>query len=367
MGIKLGIDLGTLFSRVCSVDEFGVVRILDTPEGGHSMPSVVFIDPNIGEVLVGDDAQLEGSLYPENLIEYIKLYLAEFDYSVSVNKTEYSAVDLCSFILSKLIRNAEMYFPEGEIEGAVIAYPIWLGDCFGHEALIKMAGKVVMDNGQRLKVLRFIPEFEAVGTAYIDLRNDFTKKNILVCDLGGTFSTCVLKLTNSDGCKSAKIVTCSGTKLLGGRNWTDAIAGIIRNKFCEQTGVDEDEMLSDPDQIQWYNEKSERVKRMLSSKEMVRITPSYNGYKEAIEVTREDFERATEFLLDELILTIKNMMSHADLSMENDIDEVVLVGGGCRMPQITTRLKTEFDKPTVFFMPEFAVAEGAAIIANSIK
>ena len=115
MGIKLGIDLGTLFSRVCSVDEFGVVRILDTPEGGHSMPSVVFIDPNIGEVLVGDDAQLEGSLYPENLIEYIKLYLAEFDYSVSVNKTEYSAVDLCSFILSKLIKNAEMYFPGGEI------------------------------------------------------------------------------------------------------------------------------------------------------------------------------------------------------------------------------------------------------------
>lgn len=368
MGKKIGIDLGTTYSCVSYVDDMGVIRIIDPAEGGgYTTPSVVYFDPDTNEAVVGASARQEGAIHPECMVERVKNFMGDPSYLLTINGQDYSPSAVSTLILKKLISDAETWFGGEEIDGVVITCPAYFGDAARNAT--KHAGEnVIMSNGKPLNVLQILDEPVAAALAYGESCHEDIQKTILVYDLGGgTFDVTVIQMDFCGDAKNLRVITTDGNHQLGGKDWDAALADYVRNKFCELTGCDPDEILSDPDQIQWYSENIERAKITLTKKDAVKITPNFNGNKEQIEVTREIFEAETEQLLNETIQLIDDMLTKKGLSMSNDIDEIILVGGSTRMPQVKNRLMQEYNKNMIEYEQDKAVAMGAALIANGIQ
>lgn len=362
MAKKIGIDLGTTYSCVSYVDDMGVVRIVDNKEGEQTTPSVVFFDPN-GTAVVGSTAKSEGAMNPECIVERVKNFMGVPEYKCYVNGSEYSAAAVSSLILRKLIADTEEALGE-EIEGAVITCPAY----FGEEArnATKIAGEnVTLSNGKNLTVYQILDEPTAAAIAYGNSRQEDMEKTILIYDLGGgTFDCTVMKLSFKGSDKKMQVITTGGNHQLGGKDWDAALADFVRQKFCDATGADIDEMRSDPESIAWFSENIEKAKKNLTNRDATSLTLNFDGKKERIEVTRAEFEDVTSDLLDQTILLVNDMLEKKGLSMANDIDEIILVGGSTYMPQVTERLTKEYGKTLSSYEPNKAVAMGAALLAH---
>ena len=362
MGKKIGIDLGTTYSCMSYVDEMGIVKIIDNLEGEQITPSVVFFDAD-GTVVVGSTAKSEGALAPECLVERVKNYMGNPDYSFYAHGTEYSATAVSTLILRKLIADAEQALGD-DIEGVVVTCPAYFGD-EAKNATKVAAESVTLSNGQQLKVLKILDEPTAAAISYGNSKQENMDKTILIYDLGGgTFDCTVMKLKFEDSSREMKVITTGGNHQLGGKDWDEALADCVREKFCSATGCDIDEMRADAESIAWFSENIEKAKMNLTSRETTSLTPIFNGSKERIEITRDEFEDATYVLLDQTIMLVNDMLDKKGMNMMNDIDEIILVGGSTKMPQVTKRLEAEYNKPISSYEPNKAVAMGAALVAN---
>lgn len=363
MGKKIGIDLGTTYSCVSYVDNSGVVRIVDNLEGDQITPSVVYFSSD-GTAVVGSTAKSEGAMEPDNIIERVKNFMGDPSYMCYANGTEYSAAAVSSIILKKLVADAEAAIGE-EIDGAVITCPAYFKE--GPRSATKSAGEsVVLSNGKPLKVYQILDEPIAAAIAYGYSRNEDMDKTILIYDLGGgTFDCSVMKLSFKNGKKNMQGITSGGNHQLGGKDWDAALADLVRQKFSDATGVDVDEMKSDAESLAWFSENIEKAKKFLTSRETTSLTPSFNGKKERVEVTRAEFDDVTSELLDQTIFIVDDMLEKKGLNMMSDIDEIILVGGSTYMPQIKEKLTAEYNKVISQYEPNKAVAMGAALIAYS--
>lgn len=362
MSKKIGIDLGTTYSCVSYVDDAGVIRIVDNIEGEQTTPSVVYFGSD-GSAVVGSTAKAEGAMEPENIVERIKSYMGDPNYKCYVNGKEYSPTAVSKIILTKLIKDTEEKLGE-EIEGAIITVPAYFGD--GARNATKIAGESVeLSNGKHLVVYQTMNEPEAAAMAYAYSKQEDMDKTLLVYDLGGgTFDCTIVKLQVVNGQKNIQIITTGGNHQLGGKDWDDDFAELVRQKFCEATRADIDAMRQDPESQAWFSENIEKAKKNLTSRETTSLTPNFDGNKARIEVTRAEFDEATQGHLEETIMLVNGMLSDKGMSIDA-IDEIVLVGGSTYMPQVKERLAKEYpDKPLTQYEPNKAVAMGAALFAN---
>ena len=329
MGKKIGIDLGTTYSCVYYIDDAGILRVIDASEGGNTTPSVVFFDPN-GEVVVGATARVS------------------------------------CLVLQKRIKDAEEALGE-DIDGAIITCPAYFGDA-ARNATIKAGENVTLNNGQRLKVLGILDEPVAAALAYGNSLQEDMKKKILIYDLGGgTFDCTVMDIDYSNDKKKMEVITTDGHHQLGGKDWDAALADYVRNEFCSRTDCDPEDMKNDPECVQWFSENIERAKQALTNKTATNLVVNFNGCKEKIEITRDIFENETQELLDRTISKVDEMLANKGMNMMNDIDEIIMVGGSTKMPQVRRRLEQEYNKPVNSYEPDKAVAMGAALVASGTK
>ncbi|MBO5111404.1 MAG: Hsp70 family protein [Clostridia bacterium] len=364
MGKIIGIDLGTTYSCACYMDGGGFLRAIETEEGSYVTPSVVCFEPDGGQVVVGWEAKIEGSLYPERTTLFPKNYLGVPDYAYFFDEQPVTPTNIATLILQKLINDAEMLLGCEDIDGVVVACPSYFG-ALEHKELITACENVTMSNGRKLNSVRILIESVAAGFAYAYATQCDVQKNILLYDLGGSsFDAAVLNVDFSNGKKECKIITSNGDFLLGGIEWDHALEEHLKTEFSEQTGVDLDDLYSDSDQYWWYREYAEKTKKALSSRQQQVLYPRYKEYKASIEISRNTFDEITEHLLERTVLLINEMMDSSGLTIKDDIAEIVLIGGASKMPQVERILREKFDKPITLLDPEMAIARGAALVAG---
>jgi hypothetical protein len=99
-----GIDLGTTYSRISYVDEYGQAVIIPTSNGDRKTPSVVLFE---GENrIVGEEAKNKGVLASEQIVTWAKRHMGEDNWRYTYEGNDYSAEEITSYILRKLADDA---------------------------------------------------------------------------------------------------------------------------------------------------------------------------------------------------------------------------------------------------------------------
>ena len=342
MGKLIAIDFGHTYATMGYIDEKGVYKVIDNMEGEIKTPMAAFFDGE-STFVVGCTALAEGAFEPEALLTHCKQYLGS-DFTYSVKEKEFSATDVACLMLRKLIYDAELGMRE-TVDGVVFGYPTYWGEK-ERRAMENAVNNVCNADGCKIGALGGYPEPLAAALGYASLSAKPMKKRLLVCDLGGTTFDCTVVGMDyqNDFSYTAQVQAKGGNRSLGGENWDTVLADMVRKKFCAETGADEKAMKNDPDVLAWFCDNLEKAKRKLSSRELATLAPNFDGNKARIEITRTEFEEATKHLALQMINCVRAMLATSGLSME-DIDEILLVGGGTCMPQIVTAFEKTFEKP----------------------
>jgi molecular chaperone DnaK len=375
MGRTVGIDLGTTNS-VVAVMEGGEPVVIANAEGSRTTPSVVGFKNN-GERLVGVTAKRQAVVNPENTVSSIKRFMGHtvgeiqdeikrVSYKVKSGKNgsavahiaavdkEFTPEEISAMILQKLKQDAEAYLGE-TVDQAVITVPAYFND--SQRTATKNAGEIA-----GMKVLRIINEPTAASLAYgLDKKSNET---ILVFDLGGgTFDVSVLDV----GEGVFEVRSTAGDSHLGGDDFDNKIVEWLVSEFKKDQGVD---LMNDKAAIQRLREASERAKIELSSQmstsiNLPYITADQSGPKHMdYTLTRAKFEELIRDLMERVKKPFTQALEDAKLK-PGEIDEVVLVGGSSRMPQVQELVKQLTNKePNRSVNPDEVVAIGAAIQAG---
>ena len=372
----IGIDLGTTNS-VVAVVEGGEPVVIPTAEGGRLCPSVVAFTKT-GERLVGQAAKRQAVINSENTVSSIKRFMgrrfSEVDTerkmvpykavqgnngmaAVEIQGRIYTPEEISAMILQKLKTDAESYLGE-PVTQAVITVPAYFNDA--QRTATKTAGEIA-----GLQVMRIINEPTAASLAYgLDKKAEET---ILVWDLGGgTFDVSVLEV--GEGVFEVK--STSGDTHLGGDDWDERIVNYIADQFQREQGID---LRQDRQALQRLREAAEKAKIELSN--MVQtsinlpfITADQSGPKHLdTAFTRAKFEEITADLAERCVGPYRRALEDAKLEA-GALNEVILVGGATRMPQIQELIKRLTGKePNKSVNPDEVVAIGAAIQAGVLS
>jgi molecular chaperone DnaK (HSP70) len=108
---------------------------------------------------------------------------------------------------------------------------------------------------------------------------------------------------------------------------------------------------------------AENWKKNLSARQTAKINFSYEGKSVNFDLPRETFNAITEDRLNETIDATRKIIDIAKGKGYEKIDEIILVGGSSKMPQVKERVEAEFGLPTHITDPDECVAKGAAIYA----
>ncbi len=375
MGRVVGIDLGTTNS-VVAVMEGGKPVVIANSEGMRTTPSVIGFNKD-GELVVGQMARRQGVLNPQNTYYAIKRYIGRryselnpeskrVPYTIRRDEMgnikikcprlqkEFAPEEISALVLRRLAEEASRYLGE-EVTGAVITVPAYFND--SQRQATRDAGRIA-----GLEVLRILNEPTAAALAY-GLDEQESKK-ILVFDLGGgTFDVSILEV--GDGVFEVKAT--SGDTQLGGNDFDKRIVDWLANQFLEQEGV---ELRQDRQALQRLTEAAEKAKIELSGVSVTDINLPFiiateDGPKH-IEtcLSRAQFEELCGDLISRLRRPLKRALSDAGLSPVQ-LDEVVLVGGGTRMPVVKDLVRSFIDRePNQNVNPDEVVAVGAAIQAG---
>src|SRR5690349_5319312 len=112
----VGIDLGTTFSAVAHVDQYGKPQVIPNAENERITPSVIlFEDAN---VVVGSVARNSAVAEPEKIVEFVKREMGKpkEHFHREFNGKKYSAEELSAMILMKLKKDAQKYLTEAVTE-----------------------------------------------------------------------------------------------------------------------------------------------------------------------------------------------------------------------------------------------------------
>jgi molecular chaperone HscA len=360
--IIVGIDLGTTNSLVAIIHPESKKPVALKEHNSSSLvPSVIHFGKN-GDITVGNEAKQFLVTDPANTIFSAKRLMGKAYHDVKnqsgalaykiideenklvkvqVGNTFYSPVELSSFILKELKKQAE-HILKTPVSKAVITVPAYFNDA--QRQATRDAGKLA-----GLDVLRIINEPTAASLAYGFGVNNQVAKTIAVYDLGGgTFDISVLNI--HDGI--FEVLSTHGDTYLGGDDFDAALVEYWLTKNIFEGD------LSTHRQV--LRLKAEEAKKHLSSVEFFKM--EYNGKE--ISISREKFNEIIKPIVEKTITSCKSALKDAGLK-KNGIDEIVMVGGSTRVPLVKEMVSAFFEKKLNDSVdPDEVVALGAAIQAD---
>ena len=341
-----GIDLGTTYSSIGVVDEYGKPVILPNSDNQHITPSVVFFD---GEnVVVGEVAKETAKIYPNEVVSFIKRAMGESDFLFEYDGRNYRAEEISSFIVRKVVQDAEQHLNE-KITDVVITCPAYFG--INEREATRRAGEIAGYN-----VRQIINEPTAAAITFGSQENT-KEKVVLIYDLGGgTFDITMIDIQAN----AIEVICTGGDHNLGGKDWDDRIVAYLLQEFQNATKSEED-ILEDPDTCQDLLLSAEKAKKVLTHRDKTPVLITHGGERVKVMLERKKFEEITQDLIERSIALTYEMLEEAKKKGYWNYDEIILVGGSTRMPQVANRIRQEFKVDARIFDPDEAVAKGAAI------
>lgn len=343
----IGIDLGTTYSAVATLDEQGIPRLLPNAEGKYLTPSVILFEEG-GNIVVGEIAKKARVDEPDRVVEFIKRSMGtkrRFHYT----DQDFDATTLSGIILDKLKLDAEKALNGQPIHKAVITVPAYFG-AERRDATEKAA------NIAGIEVMALISEPTAAALAF-GMGGDKTG-TALVFDLGGgTFDVTVIRFGADN---VIEVLAVDGNHELGGRDFDDQIIDIVAQQFQREHDYD---LRQDVEALAELRQKAEEAKHELSARESTTISISAEGRKLKMPLSREEFSEAMRPHLEGMKLTLQVALDEAELTPA-DILDVLMVGGSSRIPAVREMVANFFHKePNTSIHPDEAVALGACLFA----
>jgi molecular chaperone DnaK len=360
-GRLVGIDLGTTFSAIATLDDRGQAVTLPNGDGDMLTPSAVLIDGDTA--VVGAAARDVALERPDKVAMLIKRRMGYSTYASEVDGRTFRPETLSAIILRKLVHDAEQRL--GTVRKAVITVPAYFDDT--RRKATKDAGRIA-----GLEVLDILDEPTAAALAYSfqprpgtgDLGPGMTlpekQQTVLVYDLGGgTFDVTLVRLSQ----RRFEAIAIEGDVRLGGKDWDDRIVDHVATQFQARHGQDP---RSDPLTSSNLSSAAERAKRTLSKLGQTSITCTHAGNVLTVPLTREDFEALTRDLLTRTRLTTQQVLRQANVGW-SQVDHLLLVGGSTHMPMTGRMLQEISGKPPDSSLAvSEVVARGAAIHAGIV-
>jgi molecular chaperone DnaK len=359
----VGIDLGTSYSSLCYLDDEFEARPVPNKEGDYKTPSAVYFAKGGAGLIVGTNALAPGFSNPERFVSHAKRYLGEPNVHWEIDGIRYTPVDILSFILRKLIQDAEKEI--GPINKAVITVPAH----YNH-----LQRKLTVNAGTQagLETVCLLNEpvaaaicfaLGAGGKEMLYLRD---AGNVLIYDLGGgTFDLSLIRFDRTQ----LRVLSTSGELLLGGLDWDQRLIDKYISTF---------KLIHDIDLAAPHNHKSlrrlacevENAKRRLSDPAITKteLFFQHGGLDAEYEVSRAEFEQETADLVERTRVLAEDLLKLAGVTWR-EVDNIIPVGGATRMPMIANLIvRLSYRGPRISSLsPDHAVSIGAALYAGILE
>ena len=399
-GYALGLDLGTTFSCI-GVFRNGGVEIIPNSNGEKVTPSIVtFLDEK--NILKGEETEeylvknYESSIYAikrfigrnfkdkkQNLQEEIKSQNFPFNIVnqnnipkveiVKNNKKYYFSLEqISSFVIKKMVQSAEDYLNK-RVKKLVITIPHNFSDDQRKSTIeaAKLAG---------VEVLRIINEPTAAALAYgLQEKNNLkNNKKILVFDLGGgTFDVTILNITKDEkNNQNFDVISTASNKFFGGEDFDNKLVEYVLDNFCDEIEDSPEKKEETKKKIKEQKKlikrlklSCENIKRVLSiEKDTTLCINNFYDNKDIVQnIDRNTFEKICDDLFKKIEAPIEDALNAKNIKDE-EIGEIVLVGGSSRIPKIKSILKNQFKcKINDTINPDETIAYGATLMAAKLS
>jgi len=349
MGKIAGIDLGTTFSALSILNENGKAEIVKNSDGDYLTSSVVaFPSDQEGKAIVGDDAKQHLALEPDRVIKEVKRDMGT-DKTYAVAGKEHTPAGISSMILSKLFQDAEKQY--GKIDSVVVTIPA----NFPEEA---RQATMTASKEANINVQDIIEEPTAAAMHYASTNS--LAGNIMIYDFGGgTFDITIAKV---DG-KKIECLTSQGDQRLGGTDIDRVILEKLKESYKKEKNAD---LIKNNNKgLEYkYTFEAEKIKKALSKKEKHICPLEGDEGQIRVTITRDEFEESISTLMSKIDSLIDVALDELKLK-ENDIANILLVGGSTRLPIVQKNILKRFNKdPLTGVNVDEAIALGAALHAG---
>ena len=415
-----GLDYGTSNSSIAFYKNSNII-IAPNRIGERTTPSLVLFSENSKDIFIGEDVlgqNLEGTTLIYDVKRFVGLSYKQFKkrkfsehlnyivindegkpkIKVKYNGKEelYTAEQISSFIIQKIVYNAKELI-KTSITKAVIAVPV-------HYSENQIKGICESAKGAGIEITRVIKEPTAAALAYgigndlifdnSSINNDVyssfisnyevapnpnekfkVEENVMVFDLGGgTFDITLLKIRKINEKElNFEIKATNGIPEFGGSDFDNKLVDYCVKKFCQKTNKNEEFVKNNIKAYRRLKVKCENTKKLLSINNESIINMDNFDYEEdiPIKITASQFEDICYDLFEKIEFKIKELFSDDESPIKKEeINSIILIGGGTRMPGIKKLLKKIFideNKIKDSINPEEAVAIGAALEAAKIE
>ena len=376
--IILGIDLGTTNSSI-GIWRNNTYEIIPDEYGNKTIPSYVSFT-NIAKY-VGLAAKLQKDINVENVFHDIKRLIGRLyndpnvrallnllNYKIIENERGtisiqstikdnkiFSPEEISACVLMQLKENAQAYL-KCEVKDVIITIPANFNDA--QRQATKDAALIA-----GLNCIRTIHEPTAAALAYGMVEKTHNKSiKIIVYDFGGG----TLDVNLIDICDGIFEVLCTaGITHLGGVDFDNRLINFCFASFSRKYSLKLDQISKIS--IQKLRLQCETAKKTLSTNmsAIIMVNDFYDNKDLCVKIKRDDFENLCRDLFLLALYPINDIFKECNMT-EQDIDEVILVGGMTRMPYIREMLNNRFrtnnkSKINCSINPDEAITIGAAI------
>lgn len=379
--VTIGIDLGT---KNCCVAFYGNQSVTVIPNDlrkkttpsyvllqksgvnavGAAVKSEAFLNPNF---TIFDSKRMIGRLATDKNIQRAAKYwpfkvndIKGFPMIVGRNNISYSPEQISGILVKHCIDLAEKHLGK-KVSSAVITVPAYFKN--NHKKATIRAG---VNAGLKKEKLWLLSEPTAAAIAYRLKTKILEPKQILVFDLGGgTFDVAVVEISQN----KIKVIATDGDSFLGGEDFDTVLVEHCKQRFKKKhkMNIHDSKKISQASRsLISLREECEKKKIHLDTLECVTIYVSHiiGGVDLEVKVTRAEYQRLTDHLIDQMIDIVKRTLKSNNLNI-SDIDDVLLVGASTNAPRLQERLKIFFNREHLNsrINPDESVAYGAAVYA----